>query len=57
MVSKQHVKHITDEPHLSFPPGRQSEPQEDADSDHDYEIVDDSFSAVIKKAQENVIYY
>lgn len=29
----------------------------DEDSDHDYEIVDDSFSTMMKQAQENVMFY
>ncbi|XP_023118206.2 protein THEMIS2 [Amphiprion ocellaris] len=29
----------------------------DVDSDHDYETVDDTFSVIVKKAQENVMFY
>ncbi|XP_062279263.1 protein THEMIS2 [Scomber scombrus] len=29
----------------------------DVDSDHDYEIVDETLSAMMKKAQENVLFY
>lgn len=29
----------------------------DVDSDHDYEIVDDTLAAMMKTAQENVLFY
>lgn len=29
----------------------------DVDSDHDYETVDDTLTTMLKKAQENVMFY
>lgn len=31
--------------------------ESDAESDHDYEIVEDTLVTMMKKAQENVIFY
>lgn len=41
---------------IIFPPGSVPE-DENGDSDHDYETVDDTLAVMMKKAQENVMYY
>lgn len=41
---------------IIFPP--ESVPEDESgDSDHDYETVDDTLAVMMKKAQENVMYY
>lgn len=41
---------------IIFPPGSVPD-DENEDSDHDYETVDDTLAVMMKKAQENVMYY
>lgn len=40
-----------------FPPVQPSGVAADVDSDHDYELVDDTLAAMMKTAQESVMYY
>lgn len=48
---------LFDELYLSSPPASLSDVAADVESDHDYEIVDETLSAMMKSAQENVRFY
>lgn len=43
--------------YASLPPVQLCEVAPDVDSDHDYETVDDTLPALMRKAQENVMFY
>lgn len=48
---------LFDKLYPSFPPVLLSDVTADVESDHDYEIMDDTLAAMMKQAQESVLFY